>query len=267
MTRRKTGRAVAVLALALAAMLLPPAVLAVDGEGRCVDEASQHFLAGERAANYLIHGVRATIDVGQNGGHGFHMCTPAEGSVTDQNASVAQIALTERDGGPGFITFGIVMCDGPLNAPAFCEGYPGSKRYFAEWMNCTGLYPLGYGQLDLGPADAQGHVYQVLHNTANNHWTANLDGVILAVIATDVQVQCLDPDTEEINAWFQFETHDRGDGIGLTTNNTQIRAAATRSSVTGAWTSVGFGTSCTLTSPEINTTCSGSTMYGWTTGN
>lgn len=205
------------------------------GYGPCLDGSTQFIRSGETTGTTGFHGIRSYVDTGTS----FHMCTPPETQVDDQNASVGQVAVLEGDGGPGFITLGIVMCDGPLNPPAFCKGYPGSIRFFGEYKECTGIWG---SQWDLGAGDNAQHLYTLNHDGSTNQWKLYIDSVLKKSL-DDSAVTCLDPDTQSVYGEWQGEAHDRGDGLGIEVSPLRFSTPQIRTT-SASWVGFSWGSAC-----------------------
>lgn len=244
----------AALAIAVGAIGIAPKPVAAASYAGCLDGSTQAFKTGETFSDTGIWGIEATI----NPGVGFHMCSPAETSITDNNASVLQIALVPANTSTnqGFLTLGVVMCDGPaVNSAPYCKGYPGSVRYFAEYMNYTGNPLLGHGRWDLGAADMAAHTYQIVWD--GNSWLYKIDGVTKKDHSGGITV------SDGWKGQIQAETHDRNDGIAASGTKSIIKDYEVKLS-NGNWLIKSAGTSCSYTSAQISGTCSGYTSYFWT---
>lgn len=243
------------MALGLIAALTGPVSAAVTGP--CVDAGSTDFNTGESVFPVTRIGISADIAVG--GVNHFGACRPTDNAGI--NASLAGIMV---QGNGGFIQTGLINCrysNNPgMNDAGLCDNTSNNKTY--AFIESKGAAPWDFQYFNLGfytPAEGALN-FTIQFNSAANAWDVLIDGYLKKRIynrSTDV-----DPN-QPIRVTWQFETKDRGDGLGSSSIAANIGAQRTKSP-NGAWSWHTVG-SIDVTNSEHVTVPNGSYgMYAYT---
>jgi len=193
-------------------LTLAPSVSAAS-IGACSSGSNNGYRSGETTGQLALHGVYGEAYLPPQAG----ACTPNDGSGI--NASAVQVGLSENIAG-AFVTMGIIVCNhGDGSWPSsLCDG---RQHVYAEHHGSTFW---DYSMSDLGAITAGATKnLQISYGCSgySTSWCWFLNG---NRIKTKDMGTGLKPTMTTVNASWQMETQDPGDGLGNNVSGQSVGA-------------------------------------------